>query len=148
MKRRLLMYGAPVVLTAALLVYGIVGRERALSALARVAQEQAIVPVQIISPQPGPTTRPLVLPGTVRAWYEAPIFAQVSGYVHNWNEDYGASVKAGQLLATIDAPSLDAQYAAGKSESQEWHKRTIDLRSPPRRAGKPWRERRPSQGRR
>ena len=56
-----------------------------------------------------------MLPGTVRAWYEAPIFAQVAGYVHSWNEDYGATVKAGQLLATIDAPSLDAQYAAAKA---------------------------------
>jgi membrane fusion protein (multidrug efflux system) len=51
----------------------------------------------------------------VRAWYEAPIFAQVAGYVHDWNADYGANVKAGQLLATIDAPSLDAQYAAAKA---------------------------------
>jgi membrane fusion protein (multidrug efflux system) len=116
MKRRtLLNFGVPVLVAAALLVYGIVGRERALSALARVAQEQAILPAEILTPQPGPTTRPLVLPGTVRAWYEAPIFAQVSGYVHKWNEDYGASVKAGQLLATIDAPSLDAQYAAAKA---------------------------------
>ena len=51
----------------------------------------------------------------MRAWYQAPIFAQVAGYVHSWNEDYGASVKAGQLLATIDTPSLDAQYAAAKA---------------------------------
>jgi membrane fusion protein (multidrug efflux system) len=116
MKRRtLLIFGLPGVLVAALLVYGLVGRERSLSALAHVSREQAIIPVQVISPQRGPSTRPLVLPGTVRAWYEAPIFAQVSGYVHTWNEDYGASVKAGQLLATIDAPGLDAQYAAAKA---------------------------------
>ena len=90
-------------------------RERALGALTRVSNEQAIVPVQVISPQKGPSTRPLVLPGTVRAWYEAPIFAQVAGYVQRWNADYGATVKAGQLLATIDAPGLDAQYAAAKA---------------------------------
>jgi membrane fusion protein (multidrug efflux system) len=116
MKRRtLLMVGVPVVVAAALLVYGLVARERALAALTRVATEQSVVPVQIISPQKGPSTRPLVLPGTLRAWYEAPIFAQVAGYVRGWNEDYGAAVKAGQLLATIDAPSLDAQYAAAKA---------------------------------
>jgi membrane fusion protein (multidrug efflux system) len=114
-RRTLLMFGVPVVLVVALLVYGLVARERTLAALTRVATEQAVVPVQIISPQKGPPTRPLVLPGTVRAWYEAPIFAQVAGYVRNWNEDYGATVKAGQLLATIDAPSLDAQYAAVKA---------------------------------
>ena len=116
MKRRtLLIFGLPIALAAAVLAYGIVGRERALAALTRVANGQAIVPVQVISPQRGPATRPLVLPGTVRAWYEAPIFAQVAGYVHGWNEDYGAAVKAGQLLATIDTPGLDAQYAAAKA---------------------------------
>jgi RND family efflux transporter MFP subunit len=111
----LLSIGLPPAVLAALLLYGVVARERALAALARVSNEQAIVPVQIISPQRGPATRPLVLPGTVRAWYEAPIFAQVVGYVQGWNADYGATVKAGQLLATIDAPGLDAQYAAAKA---------------------------------
>jgi RND family efflux transporter MFP subunit len=56
-----------------------------------------------------------VLPGTVHAWYEAPIYAQVSGYVQSWNEDYGATVKAGQLLATIAAPGLDAEYASAEA---------------------------------
>src|SRR3984893_4415495 len=114
-RRKLLMFGLPVALAVALVVYGLVGRERALGALTRVSNAQAVVPVQVISPQRGPSTRPLILPGTVRAWSEAPIFAQVAGYVHSWNEDYGADVKAGQLLATIDAPSLDAQYAAAKA---------------------------------
>jgi RND family efflux transporter MFP subunit len=73
------------------------------------------VPVEIISPEAGSATRSLSLPGTLRAWYEAPIFAQVSGYVRDWYEDYGASVKAGQLLATIDTPGLDADYGAAKA---------------------------------
>jgi membrane fusion protein, multidrug efflux system len=114
-RRTLWIIGLPVAVLAALLLYGIATRERALMALARVSNEQAVVPVQIISPQRGPKTRPLVLPGTVRAWYEAPIFAQVAGYVQGWSADYGATVKAGQMLATIDAPSLDAQYAAAKA---------------------------------
>jgi membrane fusion protein, multidrug efflux system len=114
MKRRTVsMIG--VVVVAALLLYGIVKRERALTNLAHVSQAQSTTPVQLITATPGPSTRPLVLPGTVRAWYEAPIFAQVSGYVLSWNVDYGARVKAGQLLATIDTPSLDAQYAAAKA---------------------------------
>jgi membrane fusion protein, multidrug efflux system len=115
MKRRMLMFGLPVVLVAVLLIHGLVGRERALAALTRISNGQVIVPVQVVSPQKGPATRPLVLPGTLRAWYEAPIFAQVTGYVHSWNEDFGATVKAGQLLARIDTPSLDAQYAAAKA---------------------------------
>ena len=116
MKRRtLLMVGLPVVIVAALLVHGLLARQHSLAALVRVANEQAIVPVQIISPQKGPSTRPLTLPGTLRAWYEAPIYAQVAGYVHSWDADYGAKVKAGQQLAMIDTPSLDAEYAAAKA---------------------------------
>jgi membrane fusion protein, multidrug efflux system len=117
MKRRTVwMIGVPVVVVAALLLYGIVGRERALTSLAHVAKEQSVTPVQIITPTLGPSTRPIVLPGSVRAWNEAPIYAQVSGYVLSWDVDYGARVKAGQLLATIATPSLDAQYAAAKAE--------------------------------
>jgi membrane fusion protein (multidrug efflux system) len=116
MKRRtMLMFGLPVA-AVILLLYGIVERERAVSSLSKVAKAQSVVAVQIITPTPGPSKRPIILPGTVRAWYEAPIFAQVSGYVLKWYVDYGAPVKAGQLLATIDAPSLDAQYAAVKAD--------------------------------
>jgi membrane fusion protein (multidrug efflux system) len=114
-RRTLLMVGVPVVLVAALLAHGLLARQRSLAVLTRVADEHAVVPVQIISPEKGPSTRPLMLPGTVRAWYEAPIYAQVAGYVQSWDADYGAQVKAGQMLATIDTPSLDAQYAAAKA---------------------------------
>ena len=100
---------------AAVVIGGIEERKRALKVLARTAEEQAETPVEVIAPQPGPPTRSLTLPGTARAWYEAPIFAQVAGYVKSWNEDYGATVKAGQLLGAIETPGLDAQYAAAKA---------------------------------
>jgi RND family efflux transporter MFP subunit len=103
------------IVVVALLGYGLLARHRRLTALERLAAEQSILPVEIISPKAGAPTRSISLPGTVRAWYEAPIFAQVSGYVRNWYQDYGADVKAGQLLATIDTPGLDADYAAAKA---------------------------------
>src|SRR6202453_1845546 len=117
MKRRTVLKAAlPAVVAAAFLVGGIVERVRALGKLRDVAKAQSVPAVEIIAPTPGPTKRPLVLHGTVSAWYQAPIFAQVSGYVHAWYADYGATVKAGQLLATIDTPSLDAQYAAAQAD--------------------------------
>jgi multidrug efflux pump subunit AcrA (membrane-fusion protein) len=103
-------------LVTGLLVYGFVLRNRRLDALERVAEDQSVLPVDLVSPKAGPATRSLSLPGTLSAWYEAPIFAQVSGYVSNWYEDYGASVKAGQLLATIETPGLDADYAQVKAQ--------------------------------
>lgn len=84
-------------------------------ALTRTAEEGAKVPVELTRPQPGPLTRSVVLPGTVGAWHEAPIFAQVTGYVRSYAVDYGAKVHAGQLLATIDTPGLDAQFSAARA---------------------------------
>jgi membrane fusion protein, multidrug efflux system len=113
-KRRTIMIVAGI-LAIALMAYGIFKREWAVKQLKGVADDQATLPVQIIAPQRGPPTRTLVLPASVQAWYEATIFGQVTGYVSSWKEDYGATVKKGQLLATIEAPGLDAQYAAAQA---------------------------------
>jgi membrane fusion protein, multidrug efflux system len=104
-----------IVIAAALIARAVFERVSNSKATEKAARELSVLPVEVISPAPGPAKRSIVLPGTVRAWQEAPIFAQVSGYVQSWNEDYGASVKAGQALAEISTPSLDAQYAAAKA---------------------------------
>ena len=114
MKRRTILILAGLVVVI-LMAYGIVQREWTVKHLQDIANDRATLPVQIITPQHGPASRTLVLPGTVQAWYQATIFGQVTGYVSSWNEDYGAKVKKGQLLATIAAPGLDAEYAAAKA---------------------------------
>lgn len=101
---------------AVLIVQGLWSRHQTLAALSVTAAEESVPPVQIVYPQPAPPTHEIDLPGNVQAWYEAPIYAQVSGYVRMWYADYGARVKQGQLLATIDAPELDAQYAAARAQ--------------------------------
>ena len=115
MKRNKLIVIIAIVVAVGLVVYGFVGRHVRLTQLERIARESAVLPVEVIGPKAGPATQSLSLPGTLSAWYEAPIFAQVSGYVRNWYEDYGATVKAGQLLATIATPGLDADYAQSKA---------------------------------
>lgn len=100
----------------ALLAWGILGRRADLDALVTLSAKEAVPPVQVISPAAGPTTRSLDLPGNINAWYSAPIFAQVSGYVAHWNTDIGAHVKRGDVLATIDAPTLDAQYQGARAD--------------------------------
>jgi len=57
-----------------------------------------------------------VLPGTVHAWYEAPIYARVPGYLKDWNFDYGAHANKGDVLAEIETPDLDAQLAAAQAK--------------------------------
>lgn len=51
----------------------------------------------------------LELPGTLNAYVEAPIFARASGYIRVRKSDIGDKVRAGELLAIIDAPDLDRQ---------------------------------------
>jgi RND family efflux transporter MFP subunit len=63
-------------------------------------------------------TGTLTLPGETAAWFESTIYARVSGYVAKWYVDIGDHVKAGQLLATIDTPELDAELAAAQAKLQ------------------------------
>lgn len=76
----------------------------------------AIPTVAITQATPLPPNETITLPGDIQAWYGAPIYAQVSGYVKMWYKDYGAQVKKGDVLAEINVPALDAQYAQAKAD--------------------------------
>jgi len=78
--------------------------------------ESAIQKVAIINPKLLPPNETITLPGNIQAWYEAQIYAQVTGYVKMWYKDYGAQVKKGDVLAEINAPALDAQYSQAKAD--------------------------------
>ena len=78
--------------------------------------DHSIQRVAVITPKLLPPEETITLPGNVQAWYEAQIYSQVSGYVKMWYKDYGALVKKGDVLAEINAPALDAQYAQVKAD--------------------------------
>lgn len=86
------------------------------AALRKDTLENAIPTVAITYPKPIDPNDTITLPGNIQAWFEAPIYAQVSGYVKMWYKDYGAQVKKGDVLAEINAPALDAQYAQAKAD--------------------------------
>jgi membrane fusion protein, multidrug efflux system len=94
---------------------GILVRVLHLWHLQTVADDAAVPTVQVITPKPPPKDMTLTLPGEIEPWYEATIYAQVSGYISNWFKDYGAQVKANEPLATINTPALDAQFAAASA---------------------------------
>jgi RND family efflux transporter MFP subunit len=56
------------------------------------------------------------LPGRLEAYVQAQLFARVSGYIKDWKADIGTPVKAGQLLAEIDAPDLDQQIMQAQAD--------------------------------
>ncbi|GJL67982.1 MAG: hypothetical protein NPIRA06_06170 [Nitrospirales bacterium] len=86
------------------------------SLLREETHKNAVSTVAVIYAKPVPPTETITLPGNIQAWFQAPIYAQVSGYVKMWYKDYGAQVKKGDILAEINAPALDAQYAQAKAD--------------------------------
>ena len=78
--------------------------------------EDAVPTVSVVSPKPVPATETITLPGNIVGWYEAPIYARVTGYVKMWYKDYGDQAKKGDILAEINAPDLDAEYAQANAD--------------------------------
>ncbi|WP_233888120.1 efflux RND transporter periplasmic adaptor subunit [Paraburkholderia flagellata] len=97
---------------------GIFSRVHAHQALATWTDAQAIPTVATVQPQASPASAPLVLPGRLAAYINAPIYARVSGYLHAWYADIGTHVKAGQLLGVIDTPDLDQQLQQARADLQ------------------------------
>jgi membrane fusion protein, multidrug efflux system len=120
--RRLALFalaaGAALVLVV---VSGIRGREESEAKLRQWTDEQAIPSVAVVRPDARALQANVDLPGRLEAYYRAPIFARVSGYLKGWSADIGARVKAGQVIAEIEAPDLDQQLLQARADlaSQE-----------------------------
>lgn len=115
-RRGWLWAGLGLLVAGGLASYGIWSRSSATTDLTKSTDDSAVPRVQMITPKNGPAQRTLALPGNIEAWYQAAIYGQVAGYVSHWYKDYGAEVKAGDVLGTIEAPSLDAELAAAKAQ--------------------------------
>jgi RND family efflux transporter MFP subunit len=103
-------------IAAALLAVGILPRLSASAQLTTQVAAQARLPVEVITPRAAPATQELLLPGSVMPYAEASIFARTSGYLAHWYSDIGAHVKAGDTLAVIETPELDAQLRQGRAD--------------------------------
>jgi RND family efflux transporter MFP subunit len=86
------------------------------SSLAKTTKAEAMPTVSIVLPKRGTKDQTLTLPGDIQAYFEAPIYARVGGYLKGWDQDIGAHVKAGQLLGEIDTPDLDQQLNQAKAD--------------------------------
>jgi RND family efflux transporter MFP subunit len=96
--------------------WGVFASHRAGAKLAEATEAQAVVTVATTRPQAQSDGSLLSLPGTVQANYDAPIYARTSGYLKRWLVDIGTPVKAGQVLAEIDAPELDQQLRQAQAD--------------------------------
>lgn len=75
--------------------------------------------VDVVYPQRATVARRLQTNATLEAYEDADLFAKVSGYLSEVRVDIGDHIKAGQILAVIDVPELDAELNAAKARFKE-----------------------------
>ena len=114
-KRRRLVASSIAVVTAGVLAFGIWSRVKAEASLRTLTAEMAVPSVSVVQPKPAAPADDIILPGSIQPFISSPIYARTDGYLKKWYFDIGAHVKAGQLLALIQAPEIDEQLAQAQS---------------------------------
>ena len=108
-RKALMMVGVFVlllVIAGAITLWGRVSHSRA---LAKETERETIPTVAVVHPQAEKPDEELVLPGSLQAYEESPIYARTSGYLVRWYKDIGSKVDKGELLAKIDTPEVDQE---------------------------------------
>ena len=117
--RRSGLFGVLVFAVVALVVLGaftLIQRRSQYQALAKETETRAIPTVAVIHPVTEPADEELVLPGSMQAYVESPIYARTNGYLKKWYRDIGSRVRRGELLADIDTPEVDQQLIQAKAD--------------------------------
>jgi RND family efflux transporter MFP subunit len=91
-------------------------RKSQYKALADTTEKLAVPTVSVIHPTPEAGQEDLVLPSTLQAYVESPIYARTTGYLKKWYHDIGTRVKQGDLLADIDTPEVDQQLSQSRAD--------------------------------
>src|SRR3984893_7448337 len=95
--------------------YALSSRARSNQDLVRWPSDQAVPTVALAKLVHAAAEQILILPGDIQPYYKAAVYARVNGYLKSWNKDIGAQVKAGEVMASIDAPDLDQQLAQARA---------------------------------
>lgn len=103
------------VAAVAIVGWGVFSRAKAVGDMKTWADARSVPVVRTFAPKASAGAEGLELPGQLQAYNDAPIYARVPGYLKSWSQDIGARVKAGQVLAVIDAPELDQELAQAEA---------------------------------
>jgi RND family efflux transporter MFP subunit len=115
-RRGLMLAGVLIAIVLLLVVgNGILSRNSSEARLQVLAAVQSVPIVSVVTPAQSANESWLDLPGRLEAYARAPIYARVGGFLKAWYVDIGAPVRAGQLLAEIEAPDLDQQLLQARA---------------------------------
>jgi RND family efflux transporter MFP subunit len=87
--------------------------------LTKQTEAAAIPSVAVVHPKAEKTDDQILLPGTLQAFEESPIYARTSGYLVKWYKDIGSRVRQGELLAKIDTPEVDQQLLQARAAREQ-----------------------------
>src|SRR5438874_11564801 len=96
-------------------VIGLMTRFSERKALANETEALAVATVSVVHPKAEPPQEELVLPSTLQAYTESPIYARTNGYLKKWYKDIGTRVHEGELLADIETPEIDQELLQSKA---------------------------------
>ncbi|HTF43401.1 MAG TPA: efflux RND transporter periplasmic adaptor subunit, partial [Terriglobales bacterium] len=100
-------------------VTGLMVRFSESRALAKETESLAVPSVVVVHAQQEAPQQDLVLPSTLQAYTESPIYARTNGYLAKWYRDIGSHVEKGQPLADIETPEIDQELMqAGAARDQ------------------------------
>jgi len=97
-------------------IYSVMQRRSEHQVLAQQTERMTVPYVSVIHATPINGSSEMVLPGTLKAYVESPIYARTNGYLKTWYKDMGSHVKAGEILAEIDTPEVDQQLEQARAE--------------------------------
>ena len=100
-------------------LFTLLGRLSHESALAKETEREAVPTVAVVHPVAETPDEDLVLPGSLLAYTESPIYARTNGYLVAWYKDIGSRVNKGDLLAKIDTPEVDQELSQSKAAREQ-----------------------------
>jgi RND family efflux transporter MFP subunit len=103
-----------------LVTVGTLPRMKRREAMAQT-QAESMAPrrVVVVKAGPGPSKVDLVLPGTVSPFRSTSVYAKTTGFLRNPRVEMGDHVKAGDVLAEVDAPESDEEIRLARARLEE-----------------------------
>ncbi|MGA2687061.1 MAG: efflux RND transporter periplasmic adaptor subunit [Candidatus Korobacteraceae bacterium] len=118
-RRALLFIGVVVLVLVVAGVAAMLMRIHDSHVLADETEQNAVPTVAVVHPTAEKPNEELVLPGTLQAYIESPIYARTNGYLVRWYKDIGSHIKQGELLADIDTPEVDQELMQARAARQQ-----------------------------
>ena len=118
-RKALLMIAAVLLVLVVGAVIAMLMRRHDSDVLAKETERESVPTVAVIHPTSEKPDEELVLPGSLQAFEESPIYARTNGYLLRWYKDIGSRVTKGDLLADIDTPEVDQELMQARATRQQ-----------------------------